>query len=160
VPGAGIFAALLALGAVVTVWCTGMIYGSLRTVPEWNHGLVPVIYMVLALATGAVLLGTRFDAVIGRGPPPGCTDGVVALAAGAVSESGSTGDRIDGAPRPTPCAGTRYPGRGAIRPLDPPHTQPNFVMREMGYAVARRHAARLRRWVMALLFAVPRRRQS
>ena len=29
---------------------------------------------------------------------------------------------------------------GTVRPLDPPHTQPNFVMREMGYQVARRHA--------------------
>jgi DMSO reductase anchor subunit len=28
-------------------------------------------------------------------------------------------------------------------------------MREMGYAVARRHAIRLRRWVMGLLFAIP-----
>jgi DMSO reductase anchor subunit len=42
-----------------------------------------------------------------------------------------------------------------VRPLDPPHTQPNFVMREMGYQVARRHAERLRRLSMALLFLVP-----
>jgi DMSO reductase anchor subunit len=42
-----------------------------------------------------------------------------------------------------------------VRPLDPPHTQPNFVMREMGYQVARRHAQKLR-WLSAiLLFAVP-----
>ena len=28
---------------------------------------------------------------------------------------------------------------GAVRVLDPPHTQANFVMREMGYTVARKH---------------------
>ncbi|HEY5963680.1 MAG TPA: dimethyl sulfoxide reductase anchor subunit, partial [Xanthobacteraceae bacterium] len=44
---------------------------------------------------------------------------------------------------------------GTVRPLDPPHTQPNFVMREMGYQVARRHARRLRFLTMLLLFVVP-----
>ena len=44
---------------------------------------------------------------------------------------------------------------GTVRPLDPPHTQPNFVMREMGYQVARRHAERLRQLSMALLFLLP-----
>jgi DMSO reductase anchor subunit len=42
-----------------------------------------------------------------------------------------------------------------VRPLDPPHTQPNFVMREMGYQVARRHIERLRRLSAALLFLLP-----
>jgi DMSO reductase anchor subunit len=46
-------------------------------------------------------------------------------------------------------------GDAPIRPLDPPHTQPNFVMREMGYSVARAHAAKLRTGVMAALFAAP-----
>jgi DMSO reductase anchor subunit len=153
-PGAGIFAALLALGSVVTVWCTGMIYGSLRTVPEWNHGHVPVIYMVLGAATGALLLNA-FDAVIGR--PSAAMQGtaMVALLAGAALK-GSYWRTIDAAPAPyTIAQALGIPGARAIRPLDPPHTQPNFVMREMGYVVARRHAARLRRWVMALLFAVP-----
>ena len=42
-----------------------------------------------------------------------------------------------------------------MRPLDPPHTQPNFVMREMGYQVARRHAQKLRRLCVLLLFVLP-----
>ena len=42
-----------------------------------------------------------------------------------------------------------------MRPLDPPHTQPNYAMREMGYQVARRHAAKLRRLAATLLFGVP-----
>ena len=41
-----------------------------------------------------------------------------------------------------------------MRPLDPPHTQPNFVMREMGFQVARRHAERLRRLSLILLFVL------
>jgi DMSO reductase anchor subunit len=44
---------------------------------------------------------------------------------------------------------------GTVRPLDPPHTQPNYVMREMGYQVARRHAVKLRGMATLLLFLVP-----
>ena len=42
-----------------------------------------------------------------------------------------------------------------MRPLDPPHTQPNFVMREMGYQVARRHAEGFAGLSAVLLFLLP-----
>lgn len=42
-----------------------------------------------------------------------------------------------------------------MRPLEPPHTQPNFVMREMGYRVARKHALKLRRLAVLLAFVLP-----
>ena len=44
---------------------------------------------------------------------------------------------------------------GAVRTLDPPHTQANYVMREMGFTIARKHGQALRRWCVLLLFAVP-----
>ena len=42
-----------------------------------------------------------------------------------------------------------------MRALEPPHTQPNFIMREMGYRVARKHAQRLRKLALLFAFAVP-----
>ncbi|HQT72565.1 MAG TPA: dimethyl sulfoxide reductase anchor subunit, partial [Acidiphilium sp.] len=39
--------------------------------------------------------------------------------------------------------------------LDRPHFTENYVLREMGYQIARRHAARLRRIVLVLAFAAP-----
>ena len=42
---------------------------------------------------------------------------------------------------------------GAVRQWEVPHTAQNFVMKEMGYSVARRHAERLRMIVIALLAA-------
>jgi DMSO reductase anchor subunit len=42
-----------------------------------------------------------------------------------------------------------------VRLLDPPHTGRNFVMREMGFAVARRHSETLRRVALAAGFIVP-----
>jgi sulfite dehydrogenase (quinone) subunit SoeC len=153
-PGAGLFAALLVLGALVTLWCTGMIYASLRTVPEWNHGLVPAIYLVLAAATGALLLAT-IDAAFGQPSQTLLLVAAASLLAGALMKW-TYWQRIDGAPAPyTLEQAIGIPGASGIRPLDPPHTQPNFVMREMGYAIGRRHAGRLRRWTMWLLFALP-----
>jgi DMSO reductase anchor subunit len=52
------------------------------------------------------------------------------------------------------CA-TGLPGDRPIRPLDDPHTEENYLLREMGYRIARRHAARLRRVVIAAGFLVP-----
>jgi hypothetical protein len=107
------------------------------------------------LGNGAVLLAepsTRSSAVIPSGHWPWRSS---RLRLGAVLKR-TYWRRIDGAPAPyTIAQALGIPGASAIRPLDPPHTQPNFVMREMGYAVARKHAARLRSWVMVLLFAAP-----
>jgi hypothetical protein len=44
---------------------------------------------------------------------------------------------------------------GKVRVLEAPHTQPNFVMREMGFRVARKHAMGLRRLALAAAFGVP-----
>jgi len=44
---------ILSLGLVFT---TGMIYASLRTIPQWHNPLVPANYLLLALASGAVIL--------------------------------------------------------------------------------------------------------
>jgi len=44
---------------------------------------------------------------------------------------------------------------GAVHLLEQPHTEANFLMREMGYRVARKHARRLRTIVHLALFAAP-----
>jgi DMSO reductase anchor subunit len=64
--------------------------------------------------------------------------------------------KIDAADRTYTAEAATGLGRlGTVRPLDPPHTQPNYVMREMGYQVARRHARKLRQLTILLLFALP-----
>lgn len=49
----GLVASVLALA---TVFCTGMIYASLRTIPQWNSALVPANYLLLAISSGTVIL--------------------------------------------------------------------------------------------------------
>lgn len=155
VSGPFVLAAILAIaGALVTVWCTGMIYASLRTIRAWNQPLVAPLYIVLGLATGAVL----FDLLLRVW---GETDGFSSWLCAAFLVTGlvmklaywKAIDRGDGIHSIGAATGL---GRfGKVRPLEPPHTQPNFVMREMGYWVARKHALKLRRLVILLAFAVP-----
>jgi DMSO reductase anchor subunit len=63
---------------------------------------------------------------------------------------------IDAEPRTYTVGAATWLGHlGKVRPLEPPHTQPNYVMREMGYRVARKHAEKLRLIVLAAAFAAP-----
>jgi DMSO reductase anchor subunit len=152
-PGMALAASLLGLGAAGTVWCTGMIYASLRTVPEWNLRIVPWIHLMLAAATGALLLAL-IDVLFGETRASAFLAVIALLLAAGMKWA--YWRRIDGAEAAFDIADALgIPGATRIRPLDPPHTQPNFVMREMGYVVARRHAHRLRSFAMLLLLAVP-----
>lgn len=143
-----LLAFLAAVGALATVWATGMIYQSLPTIRAWSQPIVAPIYVLLALATGAVLM-TLLQAILGT-PWWGMTANSALLAAMAAAAKWIYWQRLDAAPRTwTAESATGIGGFGRVRPLDPPHTQPNFIMREMGYVVARKHAASLRRLVLA-----------
>jgi DMSO reductase anchor subunit len=149
-----LLALLAAMGAIVTVYCTGMIYASLRTIRQWHLGLVPLVYLALAAATGALLL-TGLCAVFGYNL---VWPGVIALLSLALAAALKLAywRRIDATVgQYTVEMATGLGQFGAVRPLDPPHTRPNFVMREMGYSIARKHAKRLRIIALTALFAVP-----
>ncbi|MCH9807995.1 MAG: dimethyl sulfoxide reductase anchor subunit [Alphaproteobacteria bacterium] len=156
--GSGVVSALLALlaavGAVVTVYCTGMIYASLRTIRQWNLELVPAGYLAMAAATGALLFGFLL-ALFGHAPSWAATLSLLGLGVGAALKVyyWQTIDADEGQYTSEMATGLGHLGQ--VKPLDPPHTRPNFVMREMGYEVARKHAHKLRRLVLACLFAVP-----
>jgi DMSO reductase anchor subunit len=147
-------AALAIVGAIGTIWCTGMIYNSLPTIRAWTHPVVTPLYVVLALASGALLLLILL-AVAGRphGTLPWLAIGMLLLA---WLMKAAYWTSLDGGPRiHTIESATGLGGLGPVRQLDPPHSGANFVMREMGYDVARKHAAELRRFAVLLAFLVP-----
>ena len=155
VPGQiAVGAAILVPSALITVWCTGMIYASLPTIRAWNQPLVAPVYVALALATGGVLMNLLL-ATFGYELRWAAIGTLLALVLGAILKR-LYWSAVDTAAKTYTAESATGLGRfGTVRPLDPPHTQPNFVMREMGYQVARRHAVRLRRLSMALLFLLP-----
>jgi DMSO reductase anchor subunit len=140
--------------ALVTIWCTGMIYASLPTIRAWNQPLVAPVYLALALATGGVLLSFVL-VIFGTDVRWAAGASGIALLLGAVLKR-LYWTAIDAAKKTYTAEAATGLGRfGTVRPLDPPHTQPNYVMREMGYQVARRHAVKLRGMAAMLLFLLP-----
>jgi len=139
------------LMCVVTVYCTARIYSSLITVRQWNHPLVEAAYLLWALATGSVLLAL-LASVFGLNAPVLGRIAALSLIAAALCK-GFYWRAIDAlAPAFTIEQATGLGRLGKVRQWEVPHTAENFVMREMGYQVARRHAARLRRYVLAATF--------
>jgi sulfite dehydrogenase (quinone) subunit SoeC len=156
-PVAAALAGLLtAAGAAATVYCTAMIYASLKTVREWRHPLVVPGYLAMAAFSGAALLAA-LAALWGAGrllPVPAALAAAGGLAA--LGLKWAYWRAVDaGLPGPTRESATSLGAIGRVRPLDPPHTQQNYLLREMGFRVARKHAARLRGLALSAGFAAP-----
>jgi DMSO reductase anchor subunit len=148
----GLCGVLAALGAALTVYCTSMIYASLKPVQAWHQPLVPVIYLAFALMTGALLVHVLLASF---GAPRQWAGALaliaIVLAFGLKAIYWRTLARAGKGP--TPESATGLGALGEVRMLEPPHTQTNSLLSEMGFSVARRHAAKLRRYACLLGFA-------
>jgi DMSO reductase anchor subunit len=154
--GAAVALGLVAAAcSLATVGCQAMIYATLRPIRQWHHRLVPPNFLLLALFTGAAWLAgavafadpaaLRLVAAIGV---------VFGVAAGVVKAA--YWRQIDAAPpAATIESATGLGWLGQVRMLESPHTEENYLLREMGYAIARKHAARLRAIALAVGFIAP-----
>ena len=142
----------LALLSLATVVSTAMIYAALKPIPAWRHRLVPPVYLLFALLTGGLpMLGSiaRGDDGLDEALP----SLLIAIGLALLLAKLAYWRDIDRTPLPqTRGDAVGLPGR---RPtvFERPHTEGNFITREMAFAVARRHA-RLLRAGSVLLFAV------
>ena len=146
--------AVAAVFALATVACTAMIYASLKPIRQWRNIWVPPGYLALAVMTGALWL----NALARLWAEPRLAVGLVAAAsvpiAALVKERyWQTIDRDESGPTIESATGLGARGRG--RALDPPHTGSNYLLDEMGFKIARKHAARLRNVVRIAAFALP-----
>jgi DMSO reductase anchor subunit len=149
-----LMALLTVVCALVTLFTTGMIYASLKAIRQWHQPLTAPIYIAFGLASGAVLLNLLL-AMFGVGGRTAPWLAIVSLMVAAVLKW-LYWLAIDGEAREhTIEAATGLGHLGKVRALEPPHTQPNFIMREMGYRVARKHAERLRKLALLFAFAAP-----
>ncbi|MDA7949364.1 MAG: dimethyl sulfoxide reductase anchor subunit [Hyphomicrobiaceae bacterium] len=140
--------------SIVTVYCTGMIYASLKTIRQWHMPQVAPLYVLLAAATGAVLLNLLLT-VFGDARPWSFWTAIVLLASAMLFKmqywvAAETDSKSHTAGRATGLG--RF---GKVRAFEPPHSTPNFVMREMGHRVGRKHARTLRTLAVVFGFAIP-----
>jgi sulfite dehydrogenase (quinone) subunit SoeC len=137
------------LMCMITVFCTGMIYASLKTIRAWNNRLTVPVYLAFALATGSALL-LLIATLFGRYQILQLFLASIALVLVAVVKF-AYWYSIDNAKRTYTMASATGLGDG-VRQWEVPHTSTNFIMKEMGFVVARRHALRLRIVFFILLF--------
>ena len=129
---------------LATVGATSMIYASIRAVPRWHAWTTPAVFMLHAVAGGALLAGR-----VGIAPWLLLAAGAAQVAAwvrgdGAFARAGSTVGTATGlAPM------------GRVRPFEPPHTGSNYLLDEMAFRIGRRHARRLRVIGLGLAVVVP-----
>lgn len=136
----GWLGASLSLG---TVFTTSMIYAQLKTVPRWHSWLTPALFLGLALAGGALLAGQVRWAL-----------GLLVLAGAVQIAHWVRGDRALARSGTTMETATGLQG-GTVRAFEPPHTGPNYLLREMVYVVGRKHAAKLRVIAVLLMVVLP-----
>ena len=147
----GILAAGLA-GA--TIYCTGMIYASLKPIHQWHNGWVVPNYLALALMSGCLVLDFLIRLWSAR------YGGVALLTLVSVLAAWWTKERywrlIDTTSgRSTVASATSLGSRGRVRMLEAPHTEENYLLKEMGFRIARKHRRRLRRIARLAGFVVP-----
>ncbi len=146
---------IAALGALATLVCTGMIYASLATIQRWHNGWVVPNYLALGAMSGALLLDW-LSRLFGVADPMIGRTALILIALAAALKLGYW-RFIDASAGPsTPASATGLGGGSAtVRLLEAPHTEENYLMREMGFRIARKHAAKLRRIALAAGFAAP-----
>lgn len=137
----GWLGAALSLGTVV---CTAMIYAQLKTVPRWHTWLTPALFVAIALAGGALIGGLKIPALS-------------LLSVAAVVQTGwwTRARQTDLAPASTLATATGLGAEGRIRSFAPPHTSPNYLMKEFMYDVARRHSRQVRLIALVLGYIAP-----
>lgn len=161
IPGNGDFSVwfpwlplLLALLSLATVVCTAMIYASLKPVPAWRQpGVVPV-YVGFALLTGG-LTATAWQAV-GTWPGDIVVLGLMLLALALGIGKRRYWRRLDRGDMPVDRASALgLPADRVATVFERPHTEANYLTREMGFVLARKHSKRLRVIALVLFALVP-----
>lgn len=146
---------LAAIGlAILFIVCTGMIYASLRPIKAWANPYVPTGYLLFALMTGAILLAA-LQAVFRDNYVPATGFAVGWLAMGLMHKLGYWRFIDQATSRSTPETATGLGHLGRVRLLEGPHSEANYLMQEMGFRIARKHAHALRRVVLIAGFIVP-----
>lgn len=150
----GIFGLIVAAWAAITVYCTGMIYASLKPIQRWHNGYVVPCYLLLAAMTGALWLNALAH-LFGRSAAwlTAITLGALAIGWPVKLAYWRFIDRTRAESTPGTATGLGHLGR--VRLFEAPHTADNYLMREMGYRIARKHAHRLRTFATILAFVIP-----
>ena len=138
--------------ALATVFSTGMIYGCLKTIRQWNTALTPANYILLGLASGAVLLSFLLAAAgASAAPMAGVAAGLLLIAAITKAIYYFWVKQVTG---PTINTATGFTS-AKVRLFDTGNTAGTFLTDEFGYQADATFLRNLKGAVFGLAFIVP-----
>jgi DMSO reductase anchor subunit len=163
----GVSRMLLALLTCALAWavlyCTAMIYASLKPIRQWHTRWTPVNYVLLGHWSGALLLWSITCAYAAR--PSAFLFVAVVFGLAALAAKLAYWHAIEDSPQALTlerAIGVREGARGPgpisaahARLLDVGHSHGTFLTSEFGFELARRHARSLRGVALALGFGLP-----
>ena len=146
-----------AICCIITVYCTAMIYASLRTIPSWHTRWTPAFYLAFSLTTGTLIYLSFF------GPPAGSRSMEIWTVLALVFLVASWGIKYIWSRRA--CAigygqssmetATGLGSIGKVRLLERPHAMGNYLTNEMVFRIGRKHAQKLRNIALIAGLAAP-----
>jgi sulfite dehydrogenase (quinone) subunit SoeC len=149
-----IAALTMSMLCLLTVYATSMIYASLKTIHAWCNHWVPLVYLSIAIMTGMLLLNALL--LVFSKPVSVITYSsllsiliafVIKLAYWRFirnTHSASTAETATG-----------LGGLGKVKMLHSPHSQDNYLLKELGFEIARKHSYKLRRICAMCSFIIP-----
>ncbi|MDX8526154.1 DmsC/YnfH family molybdoenzyme membrane anchor subunit [Mesorhizobium sp. MSK_1335] len=144
---------LTAAGAVTTVCTTGMIYASLKPIAQWHSRYTLPAYLIFAAMTGSVLANALLQSFnIGSN---GVLAGALIATLAGWGWKFATWRYNDRLEIPTTANTATGLAGGTVRSIEWPHTEENYLLKEMGFRIARKHSAKLRRIAQTLAFIGP-----
>jgi DMSO reductase anchor subunit len=144
---------LTVVAAAITVSMTAMIYASLKPIAQWHSRYTLPGYLLYAVTSGLVLLNAIMH-VFGQASFA-WQAAAVALTLASWGWKRATWQYNDSVGMASDLnAATGLTG-GSVRSVEWPHTEENYLLKEMGFRIARKHSEKLRSMVQMLAFALP-----
>ncbi|MBN9220151.1 MAG: dimethyl sulfoxide reductase anchor subunit [Mesorhizobium sp.] len=144
---------LAAVGAIVTVCMTGMIYASLKPIAQWHSPYTLPGYLIFSGMSGIVLLNALLAGFgLGTNRLLAASILLTLLGWGWKLATWRHNDQLE---IPTTANTATGLAGGTVRSLEWPHTEENYLLKEMGFRIARKHSAKLRLITQVLAFGLP-----
>jgi DMSO reductase anchor subunit len=146
--------ALLSISAIATLCATAMIYASLKPIRAWHNLWTLPGYLAMGLSSGALWF-TLWAEVMPAVEKPAYDFAAIGLALSIAIKLGYWRFLDAGARAVTAESATGLGDFGKVRLLAAPHTEENYLLKEMGFRIARKHAMKLRRIALLAGFVLP-----
>lgn len=142
------------LCSILTVYCTAMIYASLKAIPAWNTPIVPTNFLLLSVTTGCFYLNA-VDVFFGQSSLELLVINLIFISSAAFVKIKYWNLIDNGKDYTTIGTATGLGALGKISVLENPHSSKNYLQREMGFKIARKHSRKLRKITIFFLFILP-----